>query len=67
MYFPKLNVFVFIIAMVFFLEQNLYWGWNVMPTSERELITDGFNMILLAMAWMVPATNVTGIGLHRDS
>lgn len=54
MLFPRLNLFVLLIAVAFFIEQNLFWGWNIMPASERELITDGFNMILFALAWQSP-------------
>jgi hypothetical protein len=58
MFIPRLNLYVLFIAMVFFFEQNIYWGWNIMPVSERELITDGFNLILLSLAWIMPKTQV---------
>lgn len=54
MLFPRLNIVALLIAVAFLIEQNIFWGWNIMPTSERELITDGFNMILFALSWQSP-------------
>jgi hypothetical protein len=50
----RINVIVLLIAMAFFIEQGMYWGFNLMPGSDRELLADGFNLILLALAYQTP-------------
>lgn len=48
----KLNWPVLVIALIFFYEQNKYFGWNGWPQSNAELICDGITLLLLAMAWL---------------
>jgi len=38
------------IAIMFAIEQNIYFGWNAVPRSDAELIADGITMVLFALA-----------------
>lgn len=38
-----------IIAILFFIGQNNYFGWNARPQSPEELICDGIVLVLVAL------------------
>jgi hypothetical protein len=40
-----------IIAIMFFVSQNNYFGWNLKPMSDMELLTDGIALLLLSLAF----------------
>jgi hypothetical protein len=44
------NWYLVAIAVVFFFEQNKYFGWNATPKSDAELIADGITFLLLALS-----------------
>ena len=41
---------LFAIALTFAVAQNSYFGWNWTPKSDAELVCDGINLMLWAMA-----------------
>jgi hypothetical protein len=41
---------IFFIGIVYFISENLFYGWNIMPQSDFEVLADGINMIIWAMA-----------------
>lgn len=45
-----MNWWIFIIANGFALEENFYFGWNMTPKSDAELIADGIVMLLFALS-----------------
>ena len=45
-----MNPYIFAIAMIFWWEENQYFGWNYLPASDAELIADGVACLLLALA-----------------
>lgn len=45
-----MNVPIFLIAIFFSLIINDYFGWNMFPHSDAELICDGIVMILAALS-----------------
>tara|TARA_S200002703_G_scaffold87442_1_gene75319 strand:- start:2613 stop:2771 length:159 start_codon:yes stop_codon:yes gene_type:complete len=44
------TIYAWIPAIAFFFAQNIYFGWNFVPKSDVELITDGISLILVALA-----------------
>jgi hypothetical protein len=45
-----MNKRILLLAAVYFFIENSYFGWNFAPASAAELICDGANMVLLALA-----------------
>lgn len=45
-----MNWLVFFIALAYSVEQNNYFGWNWLPKSDAELITDGITALLFVIA-----------------
>jgi len=45
-----MNIRIFILASLFGLIETAYFGWNMFPKSESELVCDGITMILFAMS-----------------
>lgn len=37
-------------SLVYFLEENVYFGWHAFPQSDAELIADGIVFLLTAIA-----------------
>jgi hypothetical protein len=50
----KPNLLVLVLAITYAVEQRLYFGGNMMPTNDAEMITDGIGFIILALAFVVP-------------
>jgi hypothetical protein len=46
------NIKVFIIATMFAVVENAYFGWNLTPKSDAELICDGIAMVMYALAFL---------------
>ena len=44
--------FVVVLAFLFFIHQNQYFGWHAKPQSDAELIADGIVYLLLAMMFL---------------
>jgi hypothetical protein len=42
---------VFFLAFMFSIVANSYYGWNLMPQSDAELITDGIFLLLVALSF----------------
>ena len=47
------RIIIFIIAMMYFISQNNYFGWNRLPESDAEIISDGIYYILCALIFVV--------------
>ena len=45
-------LFVTVLAFLFFMHQNQYFGWNKQPQSDTELIADGITYLLIALAFL---------------
>jgi hypothetical protein len=43
---------VFVLASAFGLIETAYFGWNMTPQSEAELICDGITLVLFALAFL---------------
>lgn len=41
---------IWMIAILYAIVQNVYYGWNFFPKSEGELITDGIALLIFALA-----------------
>jgi len=41
---------ILLVPIIYYVEQNHYFGWNSGPQSDTELISDGINMILIVLA-----------------
>jgi hypothetical protein len=57
-----MNWWIFFFAVLFWIAENNYFGWNLLPKSDAELIADGIVMIILAIACIEkdsPMTNNT--------
>ena len=44
---------IFVLAVSFFLQENIHFGWSATAQSDAKLIADGIVMILLGMAFLV--------------
>lgn len=42
-----------IVVVEFFIKQNRYFGWNLNPQSDTELIADGITLILVSLAVLI--------------
>jgi hypothetical protein len=49
----RFNWPIAIIALAFFVSENVYFGWNSYPQSDAELIADGLVCLIFALAWRV--------------
>lgn len=41
---------LYFIAIWFWMTETQYFGWNLMPKSDAEVICDGIALVLLAIA-----------------
>jgi hypothetical protein len=41
---------IFLLAFLYWFIENNFFGWNMFPQSEAELIADGIVMLILAIA-----------------
>lgn len=42
-----------IVVIEYFIKQNRYFGWNLEPKSDTELIADGITLILVSLAVLI--------------
>ena len=47
---PNLTAYRALIAMAFALIETAYFGWNLVPKSDTEILCDGLVCILLSLA-----------------
>lgn len=45
-----MSIYLWCLALAFFIEENSYFGWNMLPHSDAELIADGIGLILFSLA-----------------
>lgn len=50
-----MNITVFLLGALFGLLETNYFGWNLTPQSEAELVCDGITTLIIALAFL-PAT-----------
>lgn len=43
---------IWFIALLFFVEENQFYGWNHWPKTGGELIADGIFCLLMALAYL---------------
>lgn len=46
-----MNWWIFFLAVLFFIEQNRYFGWNAFPQSDAELMADGIMLVIAALSF----------------
>lgn len=46
------SIYIWILAITFTIQQNMFFGWHFFPATTEELIVDGINMIIIALALM---------------
>jgi hypothetical protein len=49
-----MNWWIFFLAIAFWIEENNYFGWNMIPASQAELIADGIVILIVAIAMLHP-------------
>lgn len=54
-----MKFYLWLSAIVFFMNQNNYFGWNMLPHSDAELIADGITLILSSMAMLASTNKIT--------
>lgn len=42
-----------VVVVEFFIKQNKYFGWNLEPQSDAELIADGITLLLVSLALLI--------------
>ena len=47
-----MNVPIIVVATVFWMFETHYFGWNMNPQSDAELICDGIVAVIFAMAFI---------------
>ena len=47
----RINWYTFGLAMFFSVVETNYFGWNMTPQSEAELICDGITLLLFALSF----------------
>lgn len=50
---------MWLIAVLWFLTENQFFGWNLTPQSANELLADGIAYILISLAVMSGRLGVT--------
>lgn len=46
------NWIIFYLAIVFGLIETAYFGWNMFPHSNAEIICDGISILICALAFL---------------
>ncbi len=49
-----MNWYVTFAALIFWFMENRYFGWNMMPKSEAELICDGLVLLMFCIGVTKP-------------
>ena len=44
------SAWLLVLALIFFVHENNYFGWNRLPQSPEELLADGIVVLLVAMS-----------------
>jgi len=53
-----MRVAIILISALFWLAETNYFGWNLSPQSDAELICDGLALLMLCIG-LIPAAQVT--------
>lgn len=62
----KLKPMMWIIAILWFLVENQFFGWNAMPQSANELLADGIGYILVSLAVIAGRIGVV-VNVHNHT
>ena len=46
-----MNYKVILIGLMFWIAENMYFGWNALPQSDAEIVADMVVIVLFALAW----------------
>jgi hypothetical protein len=49
-----MNGRIFLIGVFFGIAETAYFGWNMFPASDAEVICDGIAMLITSIALVVP-------------
>lgn len=49
-----MNLQIFFISLLFGTAETWYFGWNMTPQSDTEMICDGIALLIFALAFIVP-------------
>ncbi|MFH1027333.1 MAG: hypothetical protein V1791_04955 [Pseudomonadota bacterium] len=49
-----MNIHIFGLAVFYGLMEISYFGWDMEPKSDAEMICNGINFLLFALAWLMP-------------
>jgi len=61
-----INWLVFILGLLFFIEQNTFFGWNGQVQSKEELIADGVNILIFALAFIRKQVTEVHISVEKE-
>ena len=61
-----INWLVFILGLLFFIEQNTFFGWNGQAQSKEELIVDGVNILIFALAFIRKQVTEVHISVEKE-
>ena len=61
-----INWLVFILGLLFFIEQNTFFGWNTVAQSKEELIVDGVNILIFALAFIRKQVTEVHISVEKE-
>jgi hypothetical protein len=46
------SALIFIISVIWVIHQNKYFGWNLEPKSDAELLADGISFLMVALSFL---------------
>ena len=49
-----MNLQIFFISVFFGIAETWYFGWNMTPQNDAEMICDGIALLIFALAFIVP-------------
>jgi hypothetical protein len=50
-----INWHIFILSQAFWLAETAYFGWNLTPQSDADIICDGMVVLIGALAFLKPS------------
>lgn len=58
---------MWIIAVLWFVVENQFFGWNALPQSANELLADGIGYILVSLAVMSGRLGIVVSTAHHNA
>ena len=50
-----MNTYILFIAISYFALETSYFGWDMTPKTDGEMICDGIAFLILALAFLAPS------------